>query len=197
MTRTIKASEIRPEMEVQWTHAGITRQCTPSYVDTVSPRNGAHLRTFEGGSVHIPDGIEVTVLSEPQPEEPTEFGAKVRVRDGRFVRLDWEDSSSRPWHEKGTGYRWSWDDLCEIGPVTVVPDQGWTVPAEAPEVPERIEEWPENDEALREYEWLDSNGRPWMYSWTYGRWYNFSRTAISKMVTYEPKSGPWTRVSDA
>lgn len=140
MTNTIKASEVRPGMEVQWTHLGITRRCTATAVDAGPPRDGVNLRTSEGGAVYIPEGVEITVLSEAPPEEPTKFGARVRVRDGRFVRLDDEWSASA-WFEKGTARQWSWDDLCEMGPVTVIPDQGWTVPDDIPEVPERIDEW--------------------------------------------------------
>lgn len=142
MTRIIKASEVKPGMEVQFDLSGWDVKGTVATVD-VCP-HAVWIYTEKCFGMPLDLDSPVTVLSKPapaQPEEPTEFGAKVRVRDGRFVRLDWEDSSSRPWHEKGTGYRWSWDDLCEMGPVTVVPDQGWTVPTDAPEVPERIDEW--------------------------------------------------------
>lgn len=196
--RQIKASEIKPGMTIRWTHNKVTYECPVMDRDSTDEDGGVlcHVSKMHSEYVDAEAG-EVTVLSEPQPEEPTEFGARVRVRDGRFVRLDDYAAGVVPWSEKGTGAWWSWDDLCEMGPVTVVPDQGWTVPAEAPEVPERIEEWPEWDKHLRAYEWRDHDGRPWIYSRTHGRWYNFSRTAISKLVTDEPKFGPWTRATDA
>ncbi|MCG7424639.1 hypothetical protein [Kocuria rhizophila] len=198
MTRTIKVSEVRPGMEVQWTSLGITRRCTGEVVDAGSPRDGVNLRTSEGGAVHIPGDAEVTVLTEPQPEEPTAFGARVVAGRERFLRCDCDD---RPWRcvsvDGALGYFVDWSLVCEAGPVTVIDvDPSWTVP-ETPVVPERIEEWPEHDEHLRGYEWRDRDGRPWVYSRTHGRWYNFSSTAISKLVTDEPKFGPWTRVTDA
>lgn len=199
MTRTIKVSEVRPGMEVQWTSLGITRRCTGEVVDAGSPRDGVNLRTSEGGAVHIPGDAEVTVLTEPQPEEPTAFGARV-VADGMlFVRAD---DDANPWRHLRAAMWVNWRDVCALGEVTVIDaDPSWTLPAqvkvEVPAVPERIEEWPEWDKHLRAYEWRDHDGRPWIYSRTHGRWYNFSRTAISKLVTDEPKFGPWTRATDA
>ena len=195
MTRTIKASEIKPGMEVQFDLSGWDVKGTVGTVKVLP--HSVWIYTEKCCEMSLELDTPVTVLAEPQPEEPTAFGAKVRVRDGRFVRLDDYAAGVVPWSEKGTGAWWSWDDLCEMGPVTVVPDQGWTVPADVPEVPERIEEWPEDDDHLRAYEWQDRDGRPWVYSWTHEHWYNFSSTAISKLVTDEPKFGPWTRVTDA
>ena len=190
--RKIKASEVKPGMEVQWTHAGITRKCVGSVVESASPRHGVNLRTFEGGAVHIPKDVEVTVLSEPHPEEPTELGVKARVYKGRFVRLREGLAGSKVWFEEGTGYRWTWDDLCEMGPVTVVPDQGWTVPTDAPEVPERIEEWPEDDTALRKYRWRDSDGDTWTWVKTEDKWECRSR-ADTRLGSW---FGPFTRVTE-
>lgn len=101
---------------------------------------------------------------------------------------------SNVWFEEGTGYRWTWDDLCEMGPVTVIPDQGWTVPADTSVVPERIEEWPEDDTALRPHPWRDCNGRVWRYGfigsaagWSYDGALSWDK----------PLPGPWTRETDA
>ena len=131
MTRTIKASEVKPGMTIRWDSGGITYQCK---VGGLFPSITSGLVSVEaagGGYIPLSRTQPVTVLSEPapaQPEEPTEFGVRVRVRNGRFVRLNGGDPSLGPWYEEGTGYRWTWDDLCEMGPVTVIPDQGWTVP---------------------------------------------------------------------
>lgn len=199
--RQIKASEIRPGMEVEWTSVGVTRKCVAETVDSASPRYGVNLHTSEGGLVHIPGNAEVTVLAEPQPEEPTAFGARVRVRDGRFVRLDDYAAGVVPWSEKGTGAWWSWDDLCDMGPVTVVPDQGWTVPGDTPEVPERIEEWPEDDKHLRAYGWWDCDDAVWSYSLSDGQWgykYTYENSVWHKDTGLNhPFDGPWTRVADA
>lgn len=143
MTRTIKVSEVRPGMEVQWTSLGITRRCTGEVVDAGSPRDGVNLRTSEGGAVHIPGDAEVTVLTEPQPEEPTAFGARV-VADGMlFVRAD---DDANPWRHLRAVMWVNWRDVCALGEVTVIDaDPSWTLPAqvkvEVPAVPERIEEW--------------------------------------------------------
>ena len=136
--RQIKASEVKPGMVVA---APVTRTVTVS--ENVSGgESWRALSDATGFVTYVDEEASVTVLSEPQPEEPTEFGAKVRVRKGRFVRLVEGDSGFRVWFEEGTESWWTWDDLCEMGPVTVVPDQGWTVPAGTPEVPERIEDGP-------------------------------------------------------
>ena len=144
MTRTIKASEVKPGMEVEWTQAGVTRKCVAETVDSASPRYGVNLHTSEGGLVHIPGNAEVTVLSEPappQPEEPTEFGARVVVNGRRFLRAPEGGDDYLAWLDSGEGVWCDWENLCEMGPVTVIPDQGWTVPDDTPEVPERAEEW--------------------------------------------------------
>lgn len=79
----------------------------------------------------------VTVLAEPQPEEPTEFGARVVAGGCQFVLVN---TALHQWSDI-TGLWNPWREVCARGPVTVIPDQRWTVPADTPEVPERIEEW--------------------------------------------------------
>lgn len=271
MTRTIKASEIKPGMTVKFDLDGWRVDGTVSRVEPVT--FGVDFYSTQGLEMTLGEDAPVTVLAEPapaQPEEPRWIAARAKVGDRRFFTVD---ESDRPWRKADCmghifPYRYSWSDVCSLGQVTVIPDQGWTVPADspevperieewdtwddvpegvvvtvpglfchyrknqgavefsdpdddpdwtepgvrtmprdygpwtrvtddAPEVPERIEEWPEWDKHLRAYEWRDQDGRPWIYSRTHGRWYNFSRTAISKLVTDEPKFGPWTRVSDA
>ena len=152
----------------------------------------------------VQSDVEVTVLSEPappQPEEPTEFGARVRVRDGRFVRLNGGDPSLGPWYEEGTGYRWSWDDLCEMGPVTVIDAApSWTVPADTPEVPERIEEW-DTWEGVPEGVAVENSTL----------WYHYRKIGGKNEALWPTNGavwgktdfplgdypGPWTRVTDA
>lgn len=139
--RQIKASEVKPGMEVEI----VTRMRVGLNILRIGPQQ--EMRDDSGHVARVDADTPVTVLSEPgppQPEEPTELGVKARVRKGRFVRLHEGLAGSNVWFEEGTGYRWTWDDLCEMGPVTVVPDQGWTVPAETeltPEVPDRVDEW--------------------------------------------------------
>ena len=148
MTRTIKASEVKPGMEVQWTSLGITRRCTGEVVDAGSPRDGVNLRTSEGGAVHIPEDAEVTVLTEAQPEEPVTLCARIVVAGRKIYR--WTEDPKEPWPWRGEALNvdpvlWSWGQLCGLGPVTVVDAApSWTAPADrepTPEVPDRIEEW--------------------------------------------------------
>ena len=186
MTRTITPAEVKPGMRIRWESEGITRECTVAAACTNS-MGGLEVTAPSGGRTYVWSDSVLTVLMEAQPEEPTAFGARV-VADGMlFVRAD---DDANPWR-----------DVCALGPVTIIDaDPSWTLPAQvkvAPVVPERIEEWPKNDEHLRAYEWQDRDGRPWVYSRTHEHWYNFSSSAISKLVTDEPQFGPWTRVTDA
>ena len=202
MTRTIKVSEVRPGMEVQWTSLGITRRCTGEVVDAGSPRDGVNLRTSEGGAVHIPGDAEVTVLTEPQPEEPTAFGARVVAGRERFLRCDCDD---RPWRcvsvDGALGYFVDWSLVCEAGPVTVIDaDPSWTLPAQvevAPKVPDRIEEWPEDDTALRPYKWRGRDGYIWKWLAAASEWECYDAVGNGMVSGGRPSYGPWARVTDA
>ena len=81
-----------------------------------------------------------------------------------------------------------------MGPVTVIPDQGWTDP-ETPEVPERVEEWPEDDEHLRPYPWEDIEGCPWRF---FGEddWRFKAHSGYWSYPHPTPADGPWTRKDD-
>ena len=204
MTRTIKVSEVRPGMEVQWTSLGITRRCTGEVVDGGSPRYGVHLRTSEGGAVHIPGDAEVTVLAEPQPKEPVTLCARIVVAGRKIYR--WTEDPKEPWPWRGEALNvdpvlWSWGQLCGLGHVTVIDaDPSWTLPAqvkvEVPAVPERIEEWPEDDEHLRAYKWTDLDGYTWQFfgdeDWRFER-----RPGSLSYPHTHPCDGPWTRATDA
>lgn len=134
-------------MEVEWTQAGVTRKCVPETVESSSPRYGVNLHTSEGGFVHIPGNAEVTVLAEPQPEEPVTLCARIVVAGRKIYR--WTEDPKEPWPWRGEALNvdpvlWSWGQLCGLGPVTVVDAApSWTAPEQThdtPEVPERIEE---------------------------------------------------------
>lgn len=67
-------------------------------------------------------------------------------------------------------------------------------PNQAPVVPERIEEgeWPDDDEHLREWKWIDAVGDPW--EWIGGDigesgWSWFQLGSHRR----KPLRGPWTR----
>lgn len=189
--KQIKASEIKPGMTIRWERLEVKTELTVrevSYFNTVLYR----VHSPQGMPVFIPSDAEVTVLAEAQPEEPTEFGAKVVVGMQRFLRAPLHASDSTPWLSQ-LDARWrSWPTILAMGPVRVVPDQGWTVPDDTPEVPDRIEEWPEDDTALRPYKWMDEYGEIWRHGsnshvegWTSG--YLFQN---------RPVYGPWDRVTD-
>lgn len=199
MTRTIRASEVKPGMEVEFT---LTRRMI-IHKNVEGDYSERELEDVSGSIVFVGADTQVTVLSEPapaQPEEPTELGVKARVREGRFLRLREGLEGSNVWFEEGTGYRWTWGDLCEMGPVTVVPDQGWAVPADTPDVPDRIEEWPEDDTALRPYPWKDRHGWIWKHHGAdEGYW--IARDLDASSTGFGPDNrpcdGPWTRVPHA
>lgn len=193
MTRTIKASEVKPGMEVQFDLSGWDVKGTVGTMK-VLPRS-VWIYTEKCRVMSLGLDSPVTVLAEPQPEEPTEFGAKVIVDGRRFLRSPKGKYDDQPWLEEGEGDWRTWDGLLRLGRVTVVPDQGWTAPDDTPEVPERIEEWPEDDTALRPYLWEDIEGCPWRFfgedDW---RFKTYSGDWSYPHPT--PADGPWTRVTD-
>lgn len=198
--RQIKARDILPGMTIRWSYGDVSYQCTLARVERFNDGQDVQGETRQHQTVLIHGDKDVVVVNEPpQPQEPTEFGAKVRVRDGRFVRLGDGDLRYHVWHEEGTGYQWTWDQLCARGPVTVVPDQGWTVPADTPKVPERIEEWPESDEHLRKHPWRDRDGDTWTWAEAQAEWecrdHRGVRTGASSRPS--PRHAPWTRVDDS
>ena len=188
--RQITAAEVKPGMEVQFDLSGWDVKGTVATVD-VRP-HAVWIYTEKWCEMSLDLDSPVTVLSEPQPEEPTEFGARVIMDGRRFLRVPLHSGDSTPWLSQLDG-RWrGWDDLCEMGPVTVIPDQGWTAPAErTPEVPKRLCVWPENDEHLRGHKWRDNEGDTiqyidgaWRYLWSFGLGYAH---------TTPPECAPWTR----
>lgn len=133
MTRTIKASEIKPGMEIE---IATTRKMTVNRVFTWGDSH-RELRDDSGHVARVNADARIKVLKEPQPEEPTEFGARVVAGGCQFVLVN---TALHQWSDI-TGLWNPWREVCARGPVTVIPDQGWTVPADTPEVPDRIEEW--------------------------------------------------------
>lgn len=198
MTNTIKASEAKPGMTVKWKRGKFTHEVP---VERVHSTAGGRKTWFVNGvdGMSVQSDTQVTVLSEPappQPEEPTEFGAKVTVAGRRMILCT--DDPKEPWPWLGEALnddpvRWSWGQLTGLGPVQVIPDQGWTVPDDTPEVPDRIEEWPEDDTELRKHKWQDADGDVWRYESDnrVGRW------LCADLLWGRPYCGPWTRVTDA
>ena len=87
--------------------------CSESF--TIAPRlardAGGHVRNVGLSIVH-------TCLPA-QPDEPTEFGAKVTVNGGRWLRVE-EGKSDWPW-QNGYGDNLTWNELTQRGTVTI----GW------------------------------------------------------------------------
>lgn len=198
--KQIKASEVKPGMTIQWFDLGVKSTCVVSSIEPSGNRMFQEIMAQGGGEATLDNNAPVTVLSEPtppQPEEPRWVAARVKVGDRRFFRVD---DSDRPWRKadhkgKVIPFRYSWSDICSSDTVTVIPDQGWTV-LDTPAVPERIEEWPEDDTALRKHEWRDSSGRFWQ-SLGEGDW-RFEVGPDTWSFSYpRPYRGPWTRETDA
>ena len=196
MARTIKASEVKPGMVVKWDSNGFTHEGS---VERVTSGASAYTTRFISGSfgMTVSSDTTVTVLSEPLPEEPSAPGARVMACERRFVRADnddiaWMDLESFIWR--------TWEEVCAMGPVTVIDaDPSWAVPAGTPEVPERIEEWPEDDEHLRDYLWLDSEGDTWGWLNDEAEWECRNSADICLSTSRRPVSlyGPWTRITDS
>ena len=188
--RKITASEVKPGMEVQFDLSGWDVKGT---VATVKVRPSAvWIYTEKWCEMPLNLDSPVTVLTEPQPEEPTAFGARVVAGGYEFLL---SNGGRRPWKARLDGNRYSWAEVCGLGPVTIIDaDPSWTLPAQvkvAPVVPERIEEWPENDEHLRGYRWRDRDGGTWYYD---GSWV---LQGIGPRITPQLWLRPWTRVTDA
>ena len=189
--RQIKASEIKEGMTIQ----------LQMEVDFV--REHRDWPTFfrdDGRSVGLDGDIEVEVLSESQPEEPTAFGARVVAGGYEFLL---SHGGRRSWKARLDGKRYAWTDLCDMGSVVVIDaTPSWTVPeqaTEAPGVPERIEKWPEDDSALRKYKWVDRDADTWTWTEAQAKWECRNQRGECYMARSCPSSwfGPWTRATDA
>lgn len=190
MTHIIKASEVKPGMEVEF----LTRMKIQKNSKWINSHRD--MRDEAGHVARVDADTPVIVLSEPapaQPEEPTEFGAKVIVDGRRFIRAD---DYVRPWLESEVWTWYTWAHLCEMGPVTVIPDQGWTVP----DVPKLIEEW-DTWEDVPEGVVVSNPELNYQYRKTSGKIETISPISGGVWgVTSLPLwtyPGPWTRVSDA
>ena len=187
--RQITAAEVKPGMEVQFDLSGWDVKGTVATVD-VRP-HAVWIYTEKWCEMSLDLDSPVTVLAEPQPEEPQEFGEKVVVAGERALCI-----AQGLWLTDGLD-RCTWDELCAMGPVTVVPDQGWTAPGDTPEVPDRIEEWPEDDdEHLRACRWVDSDECEWRHVGN-GEWRFVTSSGDLSYPHTRPWDGPWTRVTDA
>ena len=195
--RQIKASEVQPGMTIRWEgrgfiHEGLVERTTAG----VHPKATRVLSGQFG--MDIPGDAEVTVLTESQPEEPTAFGARVVAGGYEFLL---SNGGRRPWKARLDGNRYSWAEVCGLGPVIVIDaDPSWTVPEGTPdatEVPERIEEWPEDDTALRPYKWRGRDGYIWKWLAAASEWECYDAVGNGMVSGGRPSYGPWTHATDA
>ena len=187
--RQIKASEVKPGMTIRWeTEMKIkgTTECNGVGGVLIWGDN----RTTE----YLDSDAKITVVSEPQPEEPTAFGARVVAGGYEFLL---SNGGRRSWKARLDGNRYAWADLCGMGPVTVVDaNPSWETPT-APNVPERIEEWPEDDTALRPYKWRGRDGYIWKWLAAASEWECYDAVGNGMVSGGRPSYGPWTRETDA
>lgn len=149
MTRTITPAEIKPGMTIRWTHNKVTYECPVMDRDGTDEDGGVLCHVSDMHSEYVDaEAGEVTVLAEPQPEEPVTLCARIVVAGRKIYR--WTEDPKEPWPWRGEALNvdpvlWSWGQLSGLGPVTVVDAApSWTAPADrepTPEVPDRIEEW--------------------------------------------------------
>ena len=197
MTRTITPAEIKPGMRIRWEFEGITSECTVAAA-CANRLGGVDVTAPGDDRTYVWSESEVTVLAEPQPEEPTAFGARVVAGERKFVR---GQNDVCPWVESLDGELYDWGDVCNEGQVTIIDaDPSWTVPEQvkvAPVVPERIEEWPEDDTALRPYKWRGRDGYIWKWLAAASEWECYDAVGNGMVSGGRPSYGPWTRETDA
>ena len=117
--RQIKASEIKPGMEVRWVDEGFSHQGT---VDRVTADHGGYITRLTSGvfTTGLRSATPVTVLAEPQPEEPTKPGSKVVVNGERFLQC------GNYWINVENDDTYYWEGLCAKGEVTIIDsDPSW------------------------------------------------------------------------
>lgn len=116
MTRKIKASEVREGMEIEWSDRGWYHR---GEVATVKRNDhvGVWVQSSDGFEMSVEPDQAFTVLGEPQPPEPTAFGACVEVGGMKYVRVD----EHEPAWVSNDDHKWSyWADILDDGHVTVI-----------------------------------------------------------------------------
>lgn len=116
MTRQIKASEVREGMEIRWEEDGAVIR--PPVFEVMTADCGRVSFVPESRTPwHVKRDQVVTVLREPQPDEPTAFGACVEVAGVKYVRVD----EHGPAWVSNADYEWNhWAGILDAGHVTVI-----------------------------------------------------------------------------
>lgn len=140
MTREIKAREVREGMEIEWEEDGAVIRLP---VFEVMEGTCGRVSFVPGGRTpwHVKRDQVVIVLREPQPVEPTAFGACVEVAGVKYVRFE----EHEPAWVSYAGRKWSyWADILDAGHVTVInPDPFASTEPREPRVWDRWEDVPE------------------------------------------------------
>lgn len=147
--RQITASAVKPGMTIEWSELGIKYTCVVSSIEPARSQISQEIMASGGGEATLYNNTMVTVLAEPtppQPEEPTAFGACVRVDGVEYIRDGVDDLWFTPkLIDCSRNHRW--EDITARGQVEVVNPNPFARVEEAPEqtpdapeVPERIEE---------------------------------------------------------
>ena len=116
MTRKIRASEVREGMEIRWEEDGAV--ITLPVFEVMTADCGRVSFVPESRTPwHVKRDQVVTVLREPQPDEPTAFGACVEVAGVKYVRVyeygpAWVSNADQDWNY--------WAGIIDAGPVTVI-----------------------------------------------------------------------------
>lgn len=156
---TIKAREITPGMVIEWVDRDVfTRTTVGEYngsVNAVWPADGA--------MIFLPPDTDVKVVAAPPVTlpEPETLGARVKAGDRLFLRAY---DTGCGWVEvtgNATGLAYTWEEVNECGPVTVIDgNPSWEVETgeDAPE------QWDDIEEALKHCtRVVDSEGDEWRY----------------------------------
>ena len=114
--RQIKINEVKPGMTIRWETGGITHECKVEAATPSLASGAVDLDAVGDGYMRIERATLVTVLAEPQPEEPTKPGSKVSVDGENFLQCVgyWLNIENNTVHH--------WDKLCERGTVTIIDD---------------------------------------------------------------------------
>lgn len=143
--KQIKASEVREGMEIRWEEDGAV--ITLPVFEVMTADCGRVSFVPESRTPwHVKRDQVVTVLREPQPDEPTAFGAAVEAGGVWFVRVDvvdvraFEDSDFQPWQSESL-IQCTWAEVCEQGPVTIINADPFSPPAQDATEPRTWDRW--------------------------------------------------------
>lgn len=163
MSYTIKASEVKPGMVIEWTYRGtFTRLTVERYTPSISAVRSV------GGSVHpLSCDTEVEVVSSSSLiQEPMELGARIKAGETLFLRVR---DSGYAWLKvtgstRDTQYKWA--GVAKFGPITIIDgDPSWDIETAADDDGDAdSDQWDDIETALKHCDRvIDKDGDPWYY----------------------------------